>query len=554
VTATLDPTDSDLRLVLRPYQEEALARIAQAEHRGIRRQLGVAATGLGKTIIFCALASLRGGRTLILAHRDELVAQAVAKVREVWPDVDVGIVKAGSDEVRAHVVVASVQTLARRSRLARLLPDSAGVFPVEPFDLVVVDEAHHTAAESYRRILDGLDAGEDDGPLLLGVTATPDRGDGKGLDDLFDEITWSYDILWGIRSGFLCDVRGVAIRLDDLDLSDVKVRRGDYEQGAAGQAMEDAHAPTMVLKAWAAEARDRQTIVFTPTVALAQACADEFSHAGINAAMVCGATPLDERREILRAYAATEIQVVCNCAVLTEGFDDPRTDCIVVARPTRNRALYTQMIGRGTRRHPDKADLLVLDVVGASDELSLVTIPSLFGVGGDDRLRDGTVAVTDALDDHEAHLKAVGKLKSEEAELFRAMRAEGIAWVPVHLEGARLHRYQRSLGTGLPTVVLGQQAPGEDRYNVGTVLGSTKRYLMVDVPLELAQGIGEDFIRKHHPGGLHIADADAAWRKRPPTPKQRAFARRVKVEDHKQYATAGDLSDAIERALARRTV
>src|SRR5690606_22996282 len=230
-----------VRVTLRPYQADALDRVAAAEARGVRRQLLVAATGLGKTVMFSALAERRGGRTLILAHRDELVAQAAAKVSEVWPDASVGVVKAERDEVHADVVVASVQTLARPARLERLCATYEDrrllLGAAAPFGLVVIDEAHHAAAETYGRIITRLRAGDPDGPLLLGVTATPDRGDGQGLDGVFDEVVATYDVLWGIRSGYLADLRGIAVTLDGLDLSSVKVSRGDFQAGDAGRAL-----------------------------------------------------------------------------------------------------------------------------------------------------------------------------------------------------------------------------------------------------------------------------------------------------------------------------
>lgn len=550
MTATMD----GLRFALRPYQDDALGRMRAAEARGVRKQLGVAATGLGKTIIFCAAARARGGRTLILAHRDELVSQAVTKVREVWPDVDVGIVKAAQNDVDAQVVVASVQTLAREKRLRQLLDAPASMLrPVDPFDLVVVDEAHHAAAESYRFILDEMHAGQDDGPLLLGVTATPDRGDGKGLDDLFDEVVWNYDMLWGIRSGFLADVQARRIVLTALDLSGVKVRRGDYDAGAAGRALQDADAPAYIVKAWREHAADRHTIVFTPTVATADEVATEFRHHGVRAAMVSGETPIDERRTILRDYAAGRIQVVANCAVLTEGFDDPRTDCIIVARPTKSRALFTQMVGRGTRRHPDKDHLLVLDVVGGSNVHSLITVPSLFGIEEQDAPRIETQNLTDVVDAIEAEQVRLGHLRAEEANLFTKIRAQGIAWVRVEGRHDAERRYQRTLSDGKPTVVLVQrdvEAPeswlcGLHWWNTGE-----KRVLIADVSFDLAQGVGEDYARKALGNRVALIDAGAKWRSQRPTKKQRAKARGLGI-DVTDITTRGDMADAIDVALAR---
>lgn len=606
-----------MKLELREYQDDALARVDAAEARGVRRQLGVAATGLGKTVMFASLAERRKARTLVLAHRDELVTQAAAKLLEVWPELGateavhvalrsaglgdlsasvalnrrgVGIVKAAADDVDAQVVVASVQTLSRPARLARLTGAMAdevealgalwGGERPEPFDLVVVDEAHHATAVSYRAVLDGLRAGagirycdcdggcydcggtgmvDPPGPLLLGVTATPDRGDGKGLDDLFDEVTFSYDLLWGIRAGYLADLRGQRVVVEALDLSGVKVRRGDYDAGAAGRALEDADAPQMIVAAWMEHALGRRTLVFTPTVATAALVAAQFAAVGVRAGMVHGGTPMDERRQVLQAYARGDLDVLANCAVLTEGYDEPRTDCIVIARPTKSRALYTQMVGRGTRRHPDKADCLVLDVVGASAVHSLVTVPSLFGLGGDwaDQLGDGSGLLADVCQAHDDDQVRLGKMRAEDADLFRKVRGKGIAWVAVHAEGAPLRRYVRTLGkdqdgTELPTVVLAQR--DAEVWTAGLWWPATrtaperKAVLMAEVGMELAQGMAEDYVRKM--GGGALTDTDAKWRTRKPSPKALQAAKKWQLAVDPAW-TAGELSEALDAHVAR---
>jgi len=532
-----------VRFELRDYQVDALDRIAAAEERGCRKQLVVAATGLGKTIIFAALAERRGGRTLILAHRDELVAQAAAKVREVWPGVDVGIVKADLDYVHSQVVVASVQTLARQPRLARL-----AATPL--FNLVVVDEAHHTAAATYRRVLDAFGAGKVNGPLLLGVTATPDRGDGKGLDDLFDEITFTADMLWGIRAGYLADVRGLRVHMDSLDLGSVRTRHGDYDQGQVGAALEDGNVDQFVYRAWRQHASDRQTLVFTPTVATAAMVANYFVRCGVRAEWVSGETPLDQRRALLRQYANGEVQVLANCAVLTEGYDDPRTDCIVVARPTKSRALYAQMVGRGTRRHPEKDDLLVLDVVGATLAHSLVTVPSLFGIEEEeDRKRAETTPLSVVLQERDDRLVALGRLTAVEADMFRQLRGTGIAWVRItDRRTGNVVSYERSLGgKNRPRVVvrhdirgwIAEVAPHEGR----------PKTLIADVALETAQGVAEDFIRKQNVGAL--VSLDAPWRHREPSDRQIAAALKWRLRIDPNW-TAGELSDALDRHIAQR--
>lgn len=547
-------------LALRDYQTEAIARTLAAARRGVRKQLGVAATGLGKTIMFASLAREMGCRTLVLAHRDELVNQAVDKIRGQWPEASVGIVKAERNEKSADIVVASVQTLARSNRLAQFVGSTGGFFGPNLFGLVVVDEAHHARAESYQTILDAVGCGRQGGPLLLGVTATPDRGDGKGLDGIFDEVTWSYDILWGIRSGYLCDVRGRRVTIDTLDLKGVKVRNGDYAEGETGQRMMDAGAPEAIVRAWREHASDRRTLVFTPTVETAEATCDEFMFAGVSAGMVSAKTPIDERRALLAGFSSGEIQVMCNCMVLTEGYDNPRVDCVVVARPTKSRALYTQMVGRGTRRHPDKADLLVLDVVGVSDVHSLITIPSLFGVEKREfeaKLADGDGLLTEVLDEIEQELVRAGKLKAAEADLFKRMRSK-IEWIQAHVDGSPLQRYERSTGRDRDgkergTVRLTQLFSGEDRWTCSLAIptgpGQTDlKALIADVGLETAQGVGEDWLRKS--GLLSLVAADAPWRAAEPSEKQLSFARTLGIDV--AGMTKGQLSTAIDTAIAQR--
>jgi ATP-dependent helicase IRC3 len=566
-----------MRLTLRPYQVEALEKVTARAGEGVRRQLGVAATGLGKTVMFCALAEQMGCRTLILAHRDELISQAAGKVREVWPEApSIGIVQGGTNESGAHVVVASVQTVSRRNRLHQLGPAHGAVDGLDgallaggwanPFGLVVVDEAHHTAAETYRRILDHLGAGKPDGPLLLGVTATPDRGDGKGLDDLFDEISFTYDILWGIRAGYLCDLRGRAIRVADLDVRGIAVSRGDYQTGAAGEALLDAGAPDVIAEAWLEHARGRRTLVFTPTVETAQLTAAAFRHRGVAAESVSGGTSMEDRRLILKRFDRGEIDVVVNCMVLTEGYDAPRVDCIVVARPTKSRALYTQMVGRGTRRHPDKTDCLVLDVVGASDEHSLVTIPSLFGVERKFRrfLESAERPVTQVIAEYEAEEIEAGRLRAQDVELFARVRSE-LAWVEARRDDRR--RYVLTIAAG-QTLVMTQldpeddaswgvqvqyraqrdgKAPPPEDWNRADVLRGF-RTLMRDVSLELAEGVAEDYARRF--GQSYLVNPDAPWRSRKPSDKQRKAARRMGL-DPTSFPNAGALSDAMSARINR---
>lgn len=362
---------------LRDYQNEALDYVAHAVgDDGLRRMIVSIATGGGKTVVFGALCwgwLCDGmGRVLVLAHRDELIAQAAAKMALWIPRHLIGIVKAAQNEVDAPVVVASVQTLRNDRRLEQ----------VGQFSLIVVDECHHASAASYVKILTELGAFKPDGPIVVGVTATPKRGDGVGLDGIFEKIVYtkSYTDLVGAK--YLVQAHAEA-----FDLLEGRIARpslgidGDYAEGWLGGLMLRANAPDKILEAWRKHASDRPTIVFTPTVSVAKAVAETFAGAGGSSAWVSGAMPLAERRAALWGLEGGAIQVVANCGVLLEGFDCPRVSCIVVGRPTNNETLYIQMVGRGTRLHAEsgKKDLLILDMVGCADQLQMNAVMELTG-------------------------------------------------------------------------------------------------------------------------------------------------------------------------------
>ena len=421
-----------MALELRPYQAEAISAIEDAERRGVRRPLLGLPTGTGKTVIFAALIRRRGGSALVLAHRDELLVQATDKIRQVDPAARLGLVKAEANEVEAPVVVASMQTLARESRLVRL---------PRRFETVVVDEAHHATADSYRRVLDWVDGS----PLLLGVTATPERADGASLGEVWDEVVYSRSLLEMIRAGYLVDLRGLRVRLA-FDFSRLRVSHGDFVDADAAAALTAADAPAHACAAYLEHAAGRKALLFTPTVELAHLMAEAFRARGVPAEAVDGSLPLEERRAILARLRSGETQVVANCAVLTEGFDEPSVDCVIVARPTRSRILYVQMIGRGTRTFPNKRDCLIIDLVGATERHDLLTLPQLFGLGDAEALEDRTV--TEALEREHAAAAASATteapLVAEEVDLFRE-RAK-LRWVAVD------ERWALTTGRGLLVV------------------------------------------------------------------------------------------------------
>lgn len=357
---------------LRPYQREAVAAVREAYMAGHRSTLLVLPTGCGKTVVFAEVMRrtvARGRRGLILAHRTELLEQALAKLLAcgVRAEIEQGDRRAGAD---AECVVASVQTL-RGPRLERWAPDS--------FDLVVIDEAHHAVAAGYAAILGRFATAR-----VLGVTATPDRLDGQGMGRVFDSVAFTYGIRDAIRDRWLAPIRARRVAVDGLDLAGIHTRAGDFATNELAEVMANEAALHGVAVPLLEQAGDRRTIVFAVDVAHAKALAAVLSRYRPNVARaVDGSMSATERASILGDFAAGRFQMLVNVALLTEGYDCPPVSCIAMARPTKSRALYTQCVGRGTRLHPGKADCLVLDFVGNAGRHRLV--------GPADVLADGDV-------------------------------------------------------------------------------------------------------------------------------------------------------------------
>lgn len=351
---------------LRDYQGEAIHRVVHAVGRdGKRRVMVVLPTGAGKTTVFGGL--IHGwmaddmGRVLVLAHRDELIAQAVASLSMWVPRHLIGIVKAERDETDRPLVVASIQTLARPHRLAR----------VGQFGLVVYDEAHHAASRSSREVLTELGVFRSDGPVLLGVTATPSRADGVRLDDVIEDIVYARTITEMQIDGWLVPIAGRAYR---LLASSEKPRLGidgDYSASWSEKMMLAANAPGKIVEAWQESAPGLKTLVFTPTVSIAKAVAESFSAIGVAAEWVAGEMAKNDRRGVIARFKSGETRVVANCAVWTEGFDEPSIECVVLGRPTKSQSAYLQMLGRGLRPFPGKAVCTVIDCVGVVGQMDL---------------------------------------------------------------------------------------------------------------------------------------------------------------------------------------
>ena len=313
----------------------------------VDKTLLVLPTGCGKTIVFAKVAEecvRRGSRVLILAHRGELLWQAADKLNKVT---GLGCATEKAEETCIgswfRITVGSVQTMMREKRLSR--------FPDDYFNTIIIDEAHHCISDSYQKVLKHFPEAK-----VLGVTATPDRGDMRNLGQVFDSLAYEYTLPKAIKEGYLSPIKALTLPLK-LDLSGVGVQAGDFKIQELATALDP------YLYQIADEMRkycmDRKTVVFLPLVKTSQKFRDILNEKGFHAAEVNGESR--DRAEILEAFDRGSYNVLCNSMLLTEGWDCPSVDCIIVLRPTKVRSLYSQMVGRGTRLYPGKDHLLLLD-------------------------------------------------------------------------------------------------------------------------------------------------------------------------------------------------
>lgn len=350
---------------LRPYQQQAKDAIFSEWKNGIKKTLLVLPTGCGKTIVFAKVAEecVKGGsRVLILAHRGELLDQAADKIGK---STGLGCATEKAEQTCLgswfRIVVGSVQSMMREKRLNQ--------FPNDYFNTIIIDEAHHCISDSYQKVLRHFPDAE-----VLGVTATPDRGDMQNLGTVFESLAYEYTLPKAIKEGYLSPIKAVTIPLK-IDMSAVGVQAGDFKSGDIATALDP------YLESIAEEMEkycsNKKTVVFLPLVKTSQKFRDILNNHGFKAAEVNGDSK--DRAEILEAFDKDQYNVLCNSMLLTEGWDCPSVDCIVVLRPTKVRSLYCQMVGRGTRLSPEtnKDHLLLLDFLWHTEQHELCHPASL---------------------------------------------------------------------------------------------------------------------------------------------------------------------------------
>ncbi len=432
---------------LRPYQISAIDQTLAAWDES-QAVLGVAATGLGKTIVLASILARHPRRTMIIAHREELIFQAAQKVKFVTgieADIEMADIRAAENSLhgKAPVVISTIQTQTAGNNGGRMQR-----FNPHDFGLLIIDECHHATAASYRRVIKHYRQNPD--LHILGVTATPDRADEEALGQVFDDVAFDYDIRFGIEDGWLVPVVQQSVHVDGIDLSAVRTTAGDLNGADLARVMEyernlhEVAAPTIDFTA-----DGRKTLIFAASLAHADRLCEILNrHKSGSARWVSGKTPKPERRQLFSDYANHEFQYLVNVGVATEGFDDPGIETIVMARPTKSRALYSQMIGRGTRPLPGcvddpdmfgsasmrrsaintsaKRQLDIIDFAGNSGRHRLITTADVLGGNYSDEVidraretveRDGQADMLKTLDDAEKEVREEReRAKQQEAD------------------------------------------------------------------------------------------------------------------------------------------
>jgi superfamily II DNA or RNA helicase len=530
---------------LRPYQREAVDAVLRQWGNETRRTAVVLPTGTGKSTVIAKLAVTAGEmglRVAMLAHRGELLDQMAATVGAVDPYAPpVGICRAEQDAPHHQIVAASFQTLANSDRHAAL----------GRRDVLLVDETHHVTADSYRRVV------EDFGPnaFMCGFTATLRREDGKALRELIHSIAFERNLRWALGEGHLVRPKGITVKIPDLDLGKVKTTAGDFQNRDLAEVME-AETPEIV-KAVLKHTSDRRPIIFAASVMAAHDIAAMLVDHGMQAEAVTGEMGYDLRQGIYRRYRDGSTQALVTVMVLTEGADFPMCDAVVIARPTQSQNLYSQMVGRALRLYPGKQDALVVDLVGTSRVLKLVTVsnldagvtPKVVDPDGNDLPPDEDDEVDGGLIAPTARQRRMGPIETigidllgpDETNVLWLTTVKGVPFVAPQESDFAWFLWEVGYDENEPLYRVGRM-PIKGREGGGWLTDDP-------LPLTLAVAFTEDDIMS---SGYGMPVRSASWRKyQPPSEAQLRYARGLGIINPEDM-TKARLSDEINIALVSR--
>jgi ATP-dependent helicase IRC3 len=519
-----------MTIQLRPYQQEALDSIVHHNANGINKQLVVLPTGAGKTVIFSHLPLIKPDclPMLVLAHRAELLDQARNKIMASNPQLTVEIEQAERKAGKVDVVVASVATLGRNGT------PRIEEYPKDYFKSIVIDEAHHAAAPSYRRVIDYFSC-----DFVLGVTATPQRSDSTRLIDVFQEIVYYKSIQDLIEDKWLCPLVGFRVK-SNTDISQVQITNGDYAQGQLENIIDTPERNSYIVAAYRDLAPGKKAIVFASGVKHAENLALSFRQASVETAVIVGTTPREEREDILAKFAQGTVSVIVNVGVLTEGFDEPSVQAIILAKPTRSALLYTQIVGRGTRLHESKEHCIIIDIADTTKGKKPIGLPTLLGLPPEFDLQGQS-------------LTDVAK-KFEELENFCPGEAVRVLNPQdIDLAYTRINLFMppppNSFVQEFSKLVWAEI--GEDEYHLGLsnnesmrikcdTLGrwnvtvhdnhaKTTRLLGVVSDIREAFARSDKWVQTNRSASMSLLDSSAAWRSDSPTDPQKKVLKRIGV-------------------------
>ena len=540
--------------MLRPYQAQCLAKSLERYQAGVNRQLAVLATGGGKTRIAGSLRSHHGfdKKVLFLVHMETLAEQGLDKFGMDNPGSMIGVEMASRyASPMDDFIIASVPTLGRKGsdRLKR--------FHRDEFSAIIQDEAHCGMADSFKRVYDhfGLMQPDPEGPLFLGITATPNRSDGQGLKVLFDEIIFDWGIQKGIESGYLCDLRAIRVS-GKANLDKVKTRMGEFAQDELSNATNTPERNAIIVKEWYKHAYGRRTIVFTVDVQHALDIAEAFKAHCIEAKAVWGDDP--QRHEKIHGHQNDEYPVICCAALLSIGYDDPKISCIVQAAPRKSFVRYAQEIGRGTRISDGKSDCLIIDVVDNSSKHNLCTISSLLGLPKDLDLKGETFTKAKQQLDRIAaefptanvqDIKSLSQLESlaENISLFAVSYPPEIRQLSELAWRTSTDGYMLAVNRDLVTL---SKDLRDEWWVKGNLAGKQVEIHSQNLPgaFNAADRIVQDALGH---GKMALIKRDVKWRQDPPTTGQIALCKKLGLSIP-QGSTKGQVSAAIDSKLGRK--
>lgn len=494
---------NNMSIHLRDYQEQALETVINEFQNGTNRQLIVLPTGSGKTLVMAAIAKHFNKRTLILAHREELISQAFDKIKLFWPDVRIGVCMAERDEINQQIVVGSVQSCFRSKRLEKLKK--------EGLELLMIDESHHVIADSYQFIIQELGFNKGSDKLLIGVTATPHRSDKHGLGDTFDKIVYSRSISTMIKAGYLNPVSGRKI-LTNFALRRIQTSNGDFSISDLSEAINTPERNAFIAEKIKEYAFDRKGVAFCADVQHCHDLANAFRQHGIKAEAVWGDMSGDDRKRVLYDLKTGQLQFVTSCGILTEGFDEPSISAIVMARPTKSQSLYIQSAGRGLRLWPGKQDCLILDFTDSG--LNLDSVMTLSHTIPEAKIYEDSEPVNQ----HKEEVDRTSKIQvmTECDKTFDILGSTRFIWIPIGDDEWSMIDDDRH-------EIVMQPQDGGYVSELYLTDGSSQSIVESPLPLEYCSGISEDYARRHLK--ISFASTNASWMTQdaPATASQREY-------------------------------